>query len=528
MGTAPDSGHTVFCGREQLGSRPFVIPCHWTMTGFVDRINLYFCKYIHWGGKMKTERIQTKQRGVYIAILIAMAAGIVFAIRMAFQLDLLRDAYVLANSVLGIAVLVLGMALMANIAFSGNQDARLARVFTLMTGMDFLSIFCDVFTYEAYGLAEFSGSARVMYLLAYIIGSIYYVFLLRYILMLDNRKERSKGWLGVAGFILLYCLMMIADIFLGVLCKAEAGVVSFSDLGNTVGYLFWPILYILFFIFIFTSDLPAGEKWSLVSCLFIPGAVVFLPFLFSFAENGVWTLRLSCIEDFAMILSLYLAFFSVYQERGRLLLAKEAELVKSRLNTAILQANPHFVYNTLASIEYFCDTDPATAKDMLDDFTKYLRSNSANLTNRLMIPFREELENLNAYLRIELIRFQNLRVEYDIGAEDFSVPCLSVQPLVENAVRHGIGKRRGKAGTVTIKTAEDSDFWQIIIQDDGVGYTGTPQDGKAHIGIENVRQRLAILCGGTLTITGTEGQGTIAEMRIPKERKENYNESSLR
>ena len=528
MGTAPDGGNTVFCGREQLGSRPFVIPCHWTMTGFVDRINLYFCKFIHWGGKMKTERIQTKQRGVYIAILIVMAACIVFAIRMAFQLNVLRDALVMANSVLGIAVLMLGMALMANIAFSGNQDAKFARVFTLMTITDFLSIFCDVFTYEAYGLAEYSGSARVMYMFSYIIGSIYYIFLLKYIFVLDNRKERSKGWLGVAGIILLYCLLMIADIFLGILCKAEAGIVYFSDLGNTVGYVFWPILYILFFIFIFTFDLSVREKWSLASCLLIPGTVVFLPFFFSFAENDVWAVRLSSIEDFGLILSLYLAFFSVYQERGKLLLVKEKELVKSRLNTAILQANPHFVYNTLASIEYFCDTDPATAKKMLDDFTKYLRSNSANLTNRLLIPFREELENLNAYLRIEMIRFPNMRVEYDIGAEDFSVPCLSVQPLVENAVRHGIGKRRGKAGTVTIKTAETSDFWTIMIMADGVGYTGTPQDGKAHIGIENVRQRLAILCGGTLTVTGTEGQGTIAEMRIPKEGKENYNESSLR
>ena len=477
---------------------------------------------------MKKERIQIKQRGVYIALLIVMVAAIGFTIRMAFRLNVLRDSFTMANSVLGVAVLVLGMVLMANIAFSGNQDAKFARVFTLMTITDFLSIFCDVFTYEAYGLAEFSGSARIMYMLSYIIGSIYYIFLLKYILMLDNRKERSKGWLGVAGFILLYCLMMIADVFLNVLCKAEAGIVFFSDLGITIGYLFWPILYTLFFIFIFTSDLLTGEKWSLISCLFIPGFVVFLPFLFSFAENGAWALRLSCIEDFGLILSLYLAFFSVYQERGRLLLVKEKELVKSRLNTAVLQANPHFVYNTLASIEYFCDTDPATAKKLLDDFTKYLRSNSANLTNRLMIPFREELENLNAYLRIELIRFQNLRVEYDIAAEDFFVPCLSVQPLVENAVRHGIGKRRGNAGTVTIRTAETPDFWQIIILDDGVGYTGTPQDGKAHIGIENVRQRLAILCGGTLTITGTEGQGTVAEMRIPKERKENYNDSSLR
>ena len=477
---------------------------------------------------MKTEQIPIKQRSIYIAILIIMAACIVFAIRMAFRFHVQRDAYVMANSVLGIAVLVFGMALIANMAFGCYQDAKLTLVFMLMIITDFISIFCDVFAYEADGLAEFSGSVRIVYLLSYIVGSIYYIFLLKYILMLDDRKERSKGWLGIVGFILLYCLMMIADIFLGVFCKAEAGIVFFSDLGNILGVLFWSILYILLFICIFTADMPVRERWSLVSCLFIPGIVVSLSFLFSFAENGIWALRLNCIEDFGLILSLYLAFFSVYQERGRLLLTKEAELVKSRLNTAILQANPHFVYNTLASIEYFCDTDPATAKDMLDDFTKYLRSNSANLTNRLMIPFREELENLNAYLRIEMIRFPNLRVEYDICAENFPVPCLSVQPLVENAVRHGIGKRRGKAGTITIRTVETPDFWQIMILDDGVGYTGTPQDGKAHIGIENVRQRLAILCGGTLTVTGTEEQGTIAEMRIPKDGKENYNESSLR
>ena len=165
---------------------------------------------------------------------------------------------------------------------------------------------------------------------------------------------------------------------------------------------------------------------------------------------------------------------------------------------------------------------------MLDDFTKYLRSNSANLTNRPLIPFREELENLNAYLRIEMVRFPNLIVEYDIDAEDFSIPCLSIQPLVENAIKHGIGKRDVAEGTVIVRTAETPDSWQISIIDDGVGYSGTPQDGRAHIGIENVRQRLAFLCGGTLTVTGTEGQGTVAEIRMPKGRKEDSNDSSLR
>ena len=221
-------------------------------------------------------------------------------------------------------------------------------------------------------------------------------------------------------------------------------------------------------------------------------------------------------------------FFNVYQERGRKLLVQGKELAQSKLNTTILQANPHFVYNTLGSIEYFCDTDPATAKKMIDDFTKYLRSNSANLTNHPMIPFREELENLNAYLRIEMVRFPNLIVEYDIDAEDFSIPCLSIQPLVENAIKHGIGKRDGEEGTVTIRTTEMPDFWQIFIIDDGIGYSGIPQDGRAHIGIENVRQRLAFLCGGTLTVEGSAGQGTVCEIRIPKERKENSDDSSLR
>ena len=165
---------------------------------------------------------------------------------------------------------------------------------------------------------------------------------------------------------------------------------------------------------------------------------------------------------------------------------------------------------------------------MLIDFTKYLRSNSANLSNQSLIPFREELENLNAYLRIEMIRFPNLIVEYDIDAENFCVPCLSIQPLVENAIKHGIGKCEGEEGTVIVKTAETSDCWQIFIMDDGVGYSGPPQDGKAHIGIENVRQRLALLCGGTLTVTGSEGQGTVAEIRIPKESEVNADDRALR
>ena len=474
---------------------------------------------------MNTERILKKQRSIHIAILIAMAVGTLFVVYMAFVFNISRDIYVMANSVLGIAVLAFELLLMIGISFSDYEEAQITWDFSLMTFSAFLSTFCSLFTYEAYALAEYSELIRVMYLLAYCAGSMHYGFLWSYIRALDDRKEKSKAWdHALWSILILYNLLIIADVFLGLSSKAEAGSVSVSHVGEIFGAVVWLTLYIVLLIYLFCADLSKKEKNSLVCCLGIP---MFITFVSYFSKGFGIFLSLDCIYDFTLVLSLYLAFFNVYQERGRRLLIQGKELTQSKLNTTILQANPHFVYNALGSIEYFCDTDPAAAKKMLDDFTKYLRSNSANLTNRPMIPFREELENLNAYLRIEMVRFPNLIVEYDIDAEDFSLPCLSIQPLVENAIKHGIRKRDGE-GTVIVKTTGTPDFWQISIIDDGVGYSGTPQDGRVHIGIENVRQRLALLCGGTLTVTGTEGQGTVAEIRIPKEREENSYDSSLR
>ena len=475
---------------------------------------------------MKIEQTMNKRRSVHIVLLIAMAVCILFVVYTAFVFNISRDAYVMADSVLGIAVLAFELLLMIGISFSDYEDAQITWNFSLMTFSAFLSTFCSLFTYEAYALAEYSELIRVMYLLAYCAGSMHYGFLWSYIRALDDRKEKSKAWdHALWSILILYNLLIIADVFLGLSSKAEAGSVSVSLEGEIFGAVVWLTLYIVLLIYLFCADLSKKEKSSLVCCLGIPMFITFVSYFFK--GFGI-SLSLDCIYDFTLVLSLYLAFFNVYQERGRRLLIQGEELTQSKLNTTILQANPHFVYNALGSIEYFCDTDPATAKKMLDDFTKYLRSNSANLTNRPLIPFREELENLNAYLRIEMIRFPNLYVEYDINAEDFTVPCLSIQPLVENAIKHGIGKSGGEEGTVTVRTDETPDFWQIIITDDGVGYSGMPQDGRAHIGIENVRQRLALLCGGTLTVTGTEGQGTVAEIRIPKESEENSNDSSLR
>lgn len=109
-------------------------------------------------------------------------------------------------------------------------------------------------------------------------------------------------------------------------------------------------------------------------------------------------------------------------------------------------------------------------------------------------------------------------INYDIETKAFLLPPLTLQPIVENAVRHGIRETRDGKGTVTIATREYDDRIEVVVTDDGKGFDTQkdPDTGKPHIGIENVRYRLRDMCGGTLTIKSEIGQGTVAVISVPK------------
>ena len=120
-------------------------------------------------------------------------------------------------------------------------------------------------------------------------------------------------------------------------------------------------------------------------------------------------------------------------------------------------------------------------------------------------------------MQLEKIRFgDSLNIEMDIGTTDFSLPMLSLQPLVENAVKHGVCKKVN-GGTVKISVHGFSDRVEILVEDDGVGCdTDIIPDEKKHIGICNVRERLHNLCGGKLEITSQIGKGTVCKITLPK------------
>lgn len=217
--------------------------------------------------------------------------------------------------------------------------------------------------------------------------------------------------------------------------------------------------------------------------------------------------------NISIVLSFMCIFVVAMIEQGEELRDTRAELMVS-------QMQPHFIYNALTAIKYLCKHDPEMAAQTIDEFSGYLRGNIDSLTEKDTIPFEKELEHTRNYLAIEKKRFaERLNVTYQIETENFMIPPLTLQPIAENAVKHGICKKKG-GGTLSIHVMETEHAYQIIVSDDGVGFDANvpvgARDGRKHIGIENVRERVKQRCRGTLKIESIPGKGTVVTIEIPK------------
>ena len=227
-------------------------------------------------------------------------------------------------------------------------------------------------------------------------------------------------------------------------------------------------------------------------------------------------LRVLCISAVNLLLHM-----QIYISDEHLLLQQEEQLSQSRLAIAVNQTRPHFIFNTLSTIYYLCEEDPEEAKEAVGSFASYLRTNLELIEREDIIPFSRELEHVRYYTELEKLRYGG-RIDFrmDIGAEDFKVPVLSVQPLVENAVSHGIAPT-GKEGTVTISSREEERFYVVTVSNDGLPYSPPDPDVERtdhiSVGVRSVRERLEKNLGGTLDIrVGSDGIGAVAEIRIPR------------
>ncbi|MFJ3958648.1 sensor histidine kinase [Arthrobacter sp. NPDC090010] len=201
-------------------------------------------------------------------------------------------------------------------------------------------------------------------------------------------------------------------------------------------------------------------------------------------------------------------------------------LVEAELKALRAQISPHFIYNSLNAIASFINTDPARARELVlefADFTRYSFRRHGDFTT-----LAEELRSIDRYLLLERARFgERLQLSLTIAPEVLStiVPFLSLQPLVENAVRHGLESRAG-TGTITIKAYEEGGYAVVSVEDDGVGIDPqrlgallAGQDGGGnHVGLRNVDLRLRQVYGEDhgLVVETAPDEGTLVTLRVPK------------
>lgn len=208
----------------------------------------------------------------------------------------------------------------------------------------------------------------------------------------------------------------------------------------------------------------------------------------------------------------------------------EKELERANTSIMLSQIQPHFLYNALNTIKSLVKRDPEKAENAIIDFSLYLRGNMDSLTKVDPIPITEELEHVKKYCNIEQLRFSDkLEIFFEIDSEDFYVPTLSVQPIVENAIKHGVTKK-AEGGSVTISTYEDEDNYYIKVEDDGVGFdTNAPHKdtSRSHVGIKNITERLESIMSAEVTIESKIGVGTTVTVRLPKEKNVKTLQESL-
>ena len=332
------------------------------------------------------------------------------------------------------------------------------------------------------------------------------VILLLFLYVIGMKRRTWPFWLLIGVNALVHLTALVSDrICFGfpenVFHRGPLGFTSHAVSGIL-------LVYLLFRTYREYSRVKQSEMWiPICNALLVVAAVVLDSTVLSNLGGPIslTTIAMVCATLFYYIW-LHLQF----------VLEHEQDLMAAqRIQIMMTQIQPHFLFNALNTIRALYARDPPLADRTLEDFSAYLRQNLESLSQTELVPITKELEHTRLYAEIEALRFPNVRVEYRIEDESFRIPALTVQPLVENAIRHGVRCR--KDGLVTVSTALESGAHRITVQDNGVGFDPkrqTDQEG-AHIGLRNVKERVEQMCSGVMLLQSGPGTGTTVTLLIP-------------
>ena len=396
---------------------------------------------------------------------------------------------------------------------ASKEHTKLNRLFLWMLAINAFILGCDIFIWIDGGHPQLVGAMKAanffVFNLGYLLVALFTAYMVTYI-----RGKGSAVSDKIVPVITAFCAVAV---LLVIISMFNNMFFYFSEKGYFMrSPLHWisqayPIIIILLdmgIILKHSGKLGVKDTFALLSYGILPaGAMAVQIFI-----NG-----LALVYPAATV-SLLIIYVNIQVEQSKRLREKELELTQNRIAMMLSQIQPHFLYNSLTAIAQMCKKSPDKAGEATIAFANYLRGNLDSLTQKGMVHFDRELRHIKTYLSLEKMRFEeNIQIIYSIGATDFMLPSLTIQPIIENAVKHGICKKEG-GGTICLETMETAENYIIRVSDDGMGFDTAAffPDERQHVGIENVRFRLAAQCAGTLKIESHPGGGTKAVVTIPK------------
>ncbi|MDO4615944.1 MAG: histidine kinase [Lachnospiraceae bacterium] len=419
------------------------------------------------------------------------------------------------------AFMCMGILLILSISCVGEIAGDISSWFKLLLLLDMILSLTSIGTNAFEGNAEL---VLVNYFLEFLLFSsvtllcCFYWYYIRRELMAERKlpvesmKRRSRAVNCTAG---VSILLLILNQFSGFLFRInEAGVYQRSPL-FLISWVCPSLVLVSTTVLILSQKIRLS--WKLVHLSYSILPVVIYPIQVVHAKM----MPLNIATTFSLLLMYCVNYMNrrdVMLKQKERLAVTEKEMLELEVQLMISQIQPHFLYNTIAMIRGLCREDPEGAADSLGYFASFLRGSLHMMQEKECISIEEELKLVDSYMYLEQKRFGE-RLEYIEDVEDvsFRLPAMTIEPLLENAIHHGVTKKE-EGGMILLEVAEQEESYVIRITDNGIGFdTNRAVDTKQHVGMQNVRERLRSMCGGTLELVSVVGEGTSAVIRIPRE-----------
>ena len=440
----------------------------------------------------------------FILFLIDLGLFVIGVVGMTTQHILEKSNFILANCCLGIFAMGIIMVLQFGCVIETQKTQSRTLVLELLLFAIFVHVLSSALSWA------FDGNGKI-YILTWIITSINYIFgyAVVYLFTLYVYSQFEKKSLGIKTivyamgfFTVAFMALVVLNAFIHIFFKYNAdgvyerGPVYFLSQMNPLVIIPIDIVLVLT-----QKRMKLKTRLALLLYALFPIAAIILQ-LFVYGISYI---------EYASVIGMITVYINVYVEKNK-------ELVDQNKALMVSQINPQFISNTINMITDLCDTNPVEAKLVSKEFVNCVQRNLSSLDQDATIPFSQELWHVESYLKIEQSRLgSNLIVQMDTPDRNFLIPPLSLQIIVENAVKSGVEASR-KMGTVWITTKETKDEFLVSVEDSGFGFDVSEinDDMAEHTGLRYVRNRVREYCRGDVIIKSVIGKGTTIDIKIPK------------